>query len=155
MLAVYGIGLPAFVLHKMLQPLFYAREDSRSPFRYALVSMVVNLGIAIGLMPFIGFVAAALATTVAGWVMVWQLWRGSRKMGAAAQLDERFRKRLPRILLAAVAMGVVLWFSTLSLGPMLGTAGWRGIGLGLLVSVGMISYFAVAAVFWARSMFPI
>ncbi len=35
--AVYGIGLPAFVLQKVLQPLFFAREDTRRPFHYALV----------------------------------------------------------------------------------------------------------------------
>ena len=53
-LAIYGAGLPAFVLHKVLQPLFYAREDSRSPFRYALWSMGVNAAFAVGLMPVIG-----------------------------------------------------------------------------------------------------
>jgi putative peptidoglycan lipid II flippase len=41
-LAIYGVGLPAFVLQKVLQPLYYAREDTRRPFRYAVWSMVVN-----------------------------------------------------------------------------------------------------------------
>ena len=94
-LAIYGAGLPAFVLRKVLQPLFYAREDSRRPFRYALWSMGVNAAFAVGLMPVIGFSAAALATTVAGWTMVWQLWHGSRGMGDEAQLDDRLRRRLP------------------------------------------------------------
>ena len=52
-LAAYGAGLPAFVLHKVLQPLFYAREDTRRPFRYAVWSMVVNAGLAVALMPVI------------------------------------------------------------------------------------------------------
>ena len=85
MLAIYGAGLPAFVLHKVLQPLFYAREDSRSPFRFAIVSMLVNAVIAVGLMPYIGFAAAALATTLAGWMMAAQLWFGTRRMGDAAR----------------------------------------------------------------------
>jgi murein biosynthesis integral membrane protein MurJ len=42
-LAVYGAGLPAFVLHKVLQPLYFAREDTRTPFRYAVNSMFVNV----------------------------------------------------------------------------------------------------------------
>ena len=63
--AVYGLGLPAFVLQKVLQPLFYAREDTKSPFRYAVVAMVVNAGLAIGLAPAIGYMAAATATTTA------------------------------------------------------------------------------------------
>ncbi|OYW51692.1 MAG: murein biosynthesis integral membrane protein MurJ [Rhodobacterales bacterium 12-65-15] len=69
-LAAYGMGLPAFVLHKVLQPLYYAREDTRSPFRFAVWSMVVNAGLAVGLMPLIGFLAAAIATSAAAWTMV-------------------------------------------------------------------------------------
>ena len=46
--AVYGIGLPAFVLQKLLQPLFFAREDTKSPFRYAMVAMVINAALAFG-----------------------------------------------------------------------------------------------------------
>ena len=38
-LAVYGIGLPAFVLQKTLQPLYFSEEDTRTPFRYAVVAM--------------------------------------------------------------------------------------------------------------------
>ena len=74
--AVYGIGLPAFVLQKLLQPLFFAREDTRSPFRYAVVAMGINAVLAIGLASYIGWIAAAIATSAAGWAMVWLLLRG-------------------------------------------------------------------------------
>jgi putative peptidoglycan lipid II flippase len=142
-LAAYGLGLPAFVLHKVLQPLFYAREDTRRPFIYAVVSMFVNLVIAVGLLPFIGFVAAALATTLSGWVMVWQLWRGSRLMGIEAHLDARFRFRIWRILIASVVMGGVLVGMTILLGPALGSDGWRYPALALLVVSGIVAYFGV------------
>ena len=82
--AIYGAGLPAFVMQKVISPLYYAREDTRSPFRFAVHAMVVNAAVALGLAPFIGFIAAALGTTVAGWVMLWQLWRGTRPMGDIA-----------------------------------------------------------------------
>lgn len=141
-LAAYGLGLPAFVLQKVLQPLYYAREDTRRPFNYAVVSMVVNAGFAISLVPVIGFMAAALATTVSGWVMVWQLWRGSRGMGEAAHMDARFRSRIPRIAVASLLMGGVLWGASVALGPMLGTEGWRYLGLLILVLAGVVSYFA-------------
>lgn len=141
-LAIYGAGLPAFVLHKVFQPLYYAREDTRSPFRFAVWSMIVNAAIAIGLMPVIGFAAAALATTVAGWTMVWQLWFGTRSMGDAARFDARFRSRLPRILLASLVMGAALWGGTLLLGPMLGIQGWRYAGLAALVAIGIAAYAA-------------
>jgi len=92
--AVYGLGLPAFVLQKIFQPLYFAREDTKSPFKFALVSMVVNAVIAVGLWPYLDYLAAALATTLAGWTMAWQLWRGSRKFGQAGTFDARLRARL-------------------------------------------------------------
>ena len=141
-LAAYGIGLPAFVLHKVLQPLFYAREDTRSPFRYAVISMVVNAAFAVGFLPVMGFMAAALATTVSGWVMVAQLWWGSRRMGAEARFDDRFRARAPRIVLASFLMGAVLWGGSILLGPMIGTPGWRYLALLILVALGSLAYFA-------------
>lgn len=140
-LAIYGLGLPAFVLHKVLQPLFYAREDSRSPFVFALFSMLTNAVIAVGLLPYIGFSAAAWATTISGWVMVWQLWRGSRRMGTEAHFDARFKQRLPRILAASALMGLVLWAGAWVLGPWLHLAHWRYLALTLLCALGIVSYF--------------
>lgn len=143
-LAIYGAGLPAFVLHKVFQPLYYAREDSRSPFRFAVWSMIVNAVVAVGLLPLIGFSAAALATTLSGWTMVWQLWHGTRSMGDEARFDDRFRNRLPRILAASAIMGVALWGASVALGPALGTPGWRYAALAALVATGMLAY-ALAA----------
>lgn len=148
-LGIYGAGLPAFVLHKVLQPLFYAREDSRSPFRFALVSMILNAGLAFGLMPLIGFAAAALATTLSGWVMVWQLWRGSRAMGEEAHVDERLRARLPRIALAAGVMGLLLWLASMVLAPALALPGWRYGALAGLIALGLVSYFGTGHVIGA------
>ncbi len=139
-LAAYGLGLPAFVFQKVLQPLYYAREDTRRPFNYAVTSMIANAAIAIGLMPFIGFVAAALATSVSAWVMVWQLWRGSRNLGDAARFDARFRSRAPRVFLAAIAMGGVLWAVSQILGASFDVRGWQFVGLALLVGSGIVSY---------------
>ncbi|MBP6737887.1 MAG: polysaccharide biosynthesis C-terminal domain-containing protein, partial [Rhodobacteraceae bacterium] len=130
--------------HKVLQPLYYAREDSRSPFRYAVVSMVVNAGLALGLMPLIGFAAAAWATTISGWIMVAQLWWGSRRIGPEAQLDARLRQRLPRIAAACAVMGGVLWLGAQLLAEGLVSPGWRYGALALLVGAGMVSYFGTA-----------
>jgi len=138
--AIYGLGLPAFVLQKVLQPLYFAREDTRRPFHYAVVAMVVNVVIAIGLAPFIGWIAAAIATTVAGWAMVWLLLRGTRPFGDVARFDARFRRRLWRITLAALLMGAVLWAGVLVIGPFLGLSGWRWLALLVLILLGALSY---------------
>ena len=137
--AVYGLGLPGFVLQKALQPLFFAREDTRRPFYFALASLVVNAGIAIGLMPTFGFIAAAIGTTVSGWASVALLWFASRRMGVAATLDHRFRNRFWRILLASGLMGGLLWVAALALAPFLDLPTLRYGALAVLVSFAAVS----------------
>jgi putative peptidoglycan lipid II flippase len=139
-LAVYGAGLPAFVLQKVLQPLYFAREDTRSPFRYALVAMVVNAVAAVGFAYLLGFIGAAIGTTLAAWAMVWLLLRGRRSMGEVATFDARFTRRLWRIVLASVLMGAGLWSGVLVWGPLLGLPGWKYVGLAILVGGGILVY---------------
>ena len=138
--AIYGAGLPAFVLQKVFQPLYFARENTRTPLNYAIVALVVNAAIAIGLAPVVGFIAAAFGATLAGWAMAWLLWRGARSMGEAAQLDDRFSRRIGRIVAASAVMGAVLWLTALMLGDALVAPTLRYAALALLIGIGMASY---------------
>jgi putative peptidoglycan lipid II flippase len=147
--AIYGLGLPAFVLQKVMQPLYFAREDTRRPFRFAVWAMAVNAVVAVGLAPVIGYIAAALATTVAGWTMVWQLSRGARDMGAAAGWDERLRARLPRVLAASAAMGALLVGLAWPLAGALAAPGLRYAALAALVAAGIAGYAAFGVAFRA------
>jgi putative peptidoglycan lipid II flippase len=139
--AIYGLGLPAFVMQKILQPQFFARGDTKSPFRYALVAMAVNAVLAIGLIPLLGWLAPAVATTLAGWAMVVLLLRGTRPFGEVAQFDARFHSRLWRICVAALVMGVILWGAVLVLDPFLYMSGWRYLALLALVTTGFVAFF--------------
>jgi putative peptidoglycan lipid II flippase len=141
--AIYGLGLPAFVLQKTLQPLFFAREDTKRPFFYALAAMIVNLVLAIGLSIPLGFIAAAIATTATGWAMVGLLMWGARSMGDAARFDARFKSRIWRIIGASVAMGAILMVAAIILGPMLGLATWRYLALLILIAIGVVGYFGI------------
>lgn len=142
--AIYGLGLPAFVLQKILQPLFFAREDTRRPFHYAVVSMVVNAALAIGLAPVVGWIAPAIATTVAAWVMVALLRVGAKSYGDVAKFDTRFRSRIWRMVIASAVMGAALWFGNVTLSPFLGIPWWRALALMVLIGIGMTSYFGTA-----------
>ncbi|TRD22367.1 murein biosynthesis integral membrane protein MurJ [Palleronia caenipelagi] len=117
-LAIYGLGLPAFVLQKVWQPLYFAREDTRTPFRYALGALIINAVIAIGLAPVFGYLAAALGTTLAGWGMAFLLIRGTGGMGEAAQIDTQMRRRTPRIIAASALMGAVVWVAARLMEPL-------------------------------------
>jgi putative peptidoglycan lipid II flippase len=139
-LAIYGLGLPAFVLQKLQQPLFFAREDTRSPFRYALVAMVVNAGLAFGLLPVLGWLAPAVAATTSAWVMSGLLFIGARKFGDVAQFDARYLSRIVRIIAASLAMGAFLWALAWGLAPMMQADGWRYLALAVLITVGIGGY---------------
>src|SRR5215468_6151156 len=54
-LAAYSAGLPAYVLVKALTPGYFAREDTATPFRYAIISLVANIILSVGLFQLIGF----------------------------------------------------------------------------------------------------
>ncbi|SDX08581.1 putative peptidoglycan lipid II flippase [Albimonas donghaensis] len=143
--AIYGAGLPAFVLQKIAQPVFFARENTTDPFRYALWGMGINVVAAVGLTPVLGFASAALATTLAAWANLFLLWRGARRYGPSARPDARMIHRAPRILAASLVMGVAAWGLEALLAPALALSGWRYAALAGLV-LGSAAVYGVALV---------
>ncbi len=150
--AIYGVGLPAFVLQKVLQPLYFAREDTRTPFRFALVGMAVNAALAFGLKPYVGWIAPAIAASAAGWAMVLLLWIGARRMGGVAQFDARFYDRSWRILLASLIMGGVIFGLYSQLTWLFHLATWRYLAMLGLIAVGAVVYFGSAQALGAMNL---
>ena len=138
--AVYGLGLPAFVLQKLYQPLFFAREDTKSPFYFALVALAVNAVVALCLRPYFGFLSAAYGATFAGWAMLVCLWWGSRKFGEAAHLEPALLAKVGRIILASVMMGATVWSVTALISPILQISGYRVLALVIILIVGVGGY---------------
>ncbi|WP_417249581.1 murein biosynthesis integral membrane protein MurJ [Celeribacter sp.] len=140
--AIYGAGLPAFVMQKVLQPLYFARENTRTPFHFALYAMVINVVVAVGLSFWIGYLAAAVATSLAAWGMVLMLWIGKRSMGVDVTTDARLAQRLPRILVASLVMGGYVYGIDIALAPVYAVS--RGLAVLILVFSGIVVYFATA-----------
>lgn len=75
----YGWGVPAFVLLRILAPPFFARQDTKRPMRYALVSVAVNIAVGAGIFFALrstgapGYVGLAIGAATAAWVNVAQL----------------------------------------------------------------------------------
>ncbi len=109
----FASGLPAFSLTKVFQPGFYAREDTATPMRFAIVSVAVNIVGSLVLSRWFGHVGIAMATSVAAWVNAGLLGATLSRRGFFV-LDDRLRARLPRIVAAGVIMGAMLlagnWF---------------------------------------------
>ncbi|WP_417486858.1 murein biosynthesis integral membrane protein MurJ [Maricaulis sp.] len=100
----FAVGLPAFVLIKVLSPGFFAREDTMTPMKFAAIGVAVNLVLGLGLFfgP-LGFAGLAIATAVAGWVNMILLAVTLSRRGLL-EPDIRLLGKLPRILLACAAM---------------------------------------------------
>jgi putative peptidoglycan lipid II flippase len=103
----YGWGVPAFVLIRVLQPAFFARQDTRSPMKFGLISVAVNIVFGIGLFRLIGFSGIAAATAIASWLTVAQLFAGLWRKKTYRPSPAAW-SRLIRIALASAAMGVFL-----------------------------------------------
>ncbi|HKR93548.1 murein biosynthesis integral membrane protein MurJ, partial [Novosphingobium sp.] len=139
-LAAFSIGLPSYILVKVLTPGFYARQDTSTPVRYAMISMVVNLaGNLILILP-LKHMGPPLATAIASSINVLMLYLTLVRR-RHFHLDARLRRRAPRLALAALAMGVVLWFGQDLMTPYIhGTWLVRGLALAVLVSAGGLVY---------------
>lgn len=139
-LAAFSVGLPSYILVKVLTPGFYARQDTRTPVRYAMISMVVNLVANLALIVPLQHMGPPLATALASTLNVAMLYRTLVKRGHFT-VDARLKRRAPRLALAAVAMGVALWFGQGLMAPYVhGTWLVRGLALAVLVSSGGLVY---------------
>ena len=103
----YGWGVPAFVLQRILQPVFFARQDTKTPMRFSLISVAVNIALGVALFFVIGIPGVAAATSVAAWITVIQMWFAIRKSGAYAP-SKRAIFKLTRVAAASLAMGAAL-----------------------------------------------
>ena len=133
-LMTQSIAVPAFLLVKVLAPGFYARQDTRTPVKAAVVSVIAN---ALFTLLFFGGVLwlteagqaalaktgghvfaalehlpgthalLALAIALAGWLNALQLWWYLRR-AAVYEVQPGWRHFLRQIVVASVAMVLVL-----------------------------------------------
>ncbi|MDA7863391.1 murein biosynthesis integral membrane protein MurJ [Akkermansiaceae bacterium] len=137
-LAAFAIGLPGYVLIKVLQPGYFAREDTKSPMKMAGVTVLVNIVMSLALFPFYGHVGLAFATSVAAWVNVALLWFGLR--GFVNFQGENW-KRLLGMVIASSVMALALVFAKPLLAPWLGDIFWqKAIAMTLLMALGVVVY---------------
>jgi putative peptidoglycan lipid II flippase len=143
-LAAFALGLPAYVLIKVLTPGFHARQDTATPVRIAVASMLVNLVGNLLLIWPLGHIGIALSTALAAWVNAGALFIVLRRRGQFA-IDARLRRSTLRLLAAAVVMvGVLLLLNPL-LAPFTGGS-WlaRIAALAVLIGSGGLAYLVAA-----------
>jgi putative peptidoglycan lipid II flippase len=143
----YGLGTPAFVLGQLYSRAFFARQDTKSPMRFALISVAVNIVAGLVLFHLVGFQGIAAATSIAAWLNVVQM---AAKLG---RLDyrpsARTWSRLVRILAASLVLAAAMAaaahfrglieapFQSVRLGHVFGA---KEIAVGLIVVVVGLAY---------------
>ena len=129
-LTALSFGLPAFALVKVLLPAFYARQDTRTPVRAGVASLIANMLMNI---VFVGILflfwrapddlaggwfagiarvpglhmALALASALASYLNLWLLWRSLRRQGIFVR-QPGWGTHLMRLAGACAAMVAVL-----------------------------------------------
>jgi putative peptidoglycan lipid II flippase len=106
-----ALGLPAHVLVKTLSPAFFAREDTWTPLLATLKGFVLAIALALLLGHFLGVAGIAIGLTFGAWSTASSLIRqGTTSFGLSLDVDAR--RRLPRIVTAALIMGGLLWLAS-------------------------------------------
>ena len=106
-LQAFAVGLPALVLVKIAAPGFFARQDTTTPFRYAVVSVAVNVSFSLAVFWWLHHVGLALATSVAAIVNMVLLLRGLVRRGDYAW-TRPLRQTIAAALVGSAVMGAAL-----------------------------------------------
>lgn len=137
--ALYALGVPAFVLLKAAGAIFYAREDAKTPLRYALWSIALNTILAAAGAWLWDWRAIPLATSIAAWFNLALLWRGAAH-DPARVIDARLKRRAPRFLLASAIMAALVLAADRAIMPGLAGSSLRYLGLAAIVGGAMAAY---------------
>jgi putative peptidoglycan lipid II flippase len=139
-LAAFSLGLPSYILVKVLTPGYYARQDTKTPVQFAIISMAVNLVLNLVFIVPLAHMGPPLATAIASTVNVAMLYYTLHKRGHFTP-DARLKRRVWRLMLAAFAMGAVLWLLQDRLMPYVhGSWEVRSTAMAVLVGAGCVVY---------------
>jgi putative peptidoglycan lipid II flippase len=106
-LRAYGLGLAAFMLIKVLAPGYFARQNTRTPVRIAVIAMVANMVLNLLLIIPLQHAGLALATSLSAYLNALLLYLGLKR-AKVYQPEPGWKIFLGRMLLANLIMGLLL-----------------------------------------------
>ncbi|MGB5276976.1 MAG: murein biosynthesis integral membrane protein MurJ [Gammaproteobacteria bacterium] len=149
-LMAYVIGLPAFILIKVLAPGYYSRQDTKTPVKIAIIAMLSNMVLNIlFVVPMVMLqyeaphVGLALATSSSGYINAILLYRGLRRSGVYAPLQGWVNMTV-KMLVALACMSALVFYLT----PGLEIWTWltpieRVLYLGSIIGLALLVYVAM------------
>jgi putative peptidoglycan lipid II flippase len=156
-LAAYAVGLIPFVMIRSAVATFYARKDTATPVKAALIGVAANVGLKLALVGSLAQVGLALATAVGAWINLLLVVLFAVRAGYL-ELDSALTKSLARFVVCGAVLWAALWFAakfaSVYLAPM--SAFRDETVLLLLAAVGTLVYaFSIVLLFgrgWLRSL---
>ena len=150
----FSAGLPAYVLIRVLQPGFFAREDTLTPTWFAGISAAINIAVSLLLFPHLQHVGIAIATSLAAWAnaVLLAIWLGRRGHFSLAPTEWG---RHGLIIAASVAMAIVLYGLAYVMSPFFSAHAHlvvQLVALAFLCTLGFVLYFALVHVSGAQPM---
>ncbi|MFT3722785.1 MAG: murein biosynthesis integral membrane protein MurJ [Hyphomonadaceae bacterium] len=145
----FAWGVPAFVLAKVFTPPFFARQKSKRPMQFSLVSVLITVGVGATLwywLPTVGrdgAIGLGIATSFGAWVNVFLL-AGTLAREKVYAMGPAVWSRMFRLVLASTIMGVFAGFCAWQY-PMLASLFWRKeVAVIAVIVVGVVIYTAAA-----------
>jgi putative peptidoglycan lipid II flippase len=150
-LSAYAFGLLPFVLIRSAVATFFARGDTATPVKAALIAAAVNIAFKFMLMGPLAQVGLALATSIGAWINLGLvIWFGIR--AGHIRIDARLRQSAIKLAAAGLTLALALWLSSAPVARL--ATGWRGIddiaALTLLAAVGLIVYGGMVLALFGR-----
>ncbi len=142
-LRAFAIGIPAFMLIKILAAGFYARQDIKTPVKVAVLALITNTTLNFILIFPLAHAGLALSTSIAAWLNAGCL-AGILLKRKIFTFDQGIRNFLIKVGLANVAMVVILILLQPAISKWLAWGGlYRGMHLLFYLIAAVLTYFAV------------
>nr|WP_255703509.1 murein biosynthesis integral membrane protein MurJ [Lysobacter sp. GX 14042] len=146
-LLAMATGIPAFMLTRILLPAFYSRQDTKTPMRAAIWTVIANVVLTVALVtplwladnPY-AHTGIALATALAGMLNAALLWRYLKREGVYRP-QPGWTRWLLRILAALAVMAIVVVLARNQVGEWTALpALWRWAWLLAVIGAGALAY---------------
>jgi len=139
-LAAFATGLPAYVLGKVFVTSFFARQDTKTPVKIAILCVATNLFLNLILMRFFAHVGMAIATSIAAWLNTGLLVLALRRRGLFS-VSRHLRHLSLRLCLVCAMMAGGIFLLLDPLEPLLiGGIMHQISGIATLVTFGLVLF---------------
>jgi putative peptidoglycan lipid II flippase len=144
-LIAFAVGLPAYVLIRVLQPGYFSRKDTKTPTIFAGISVIANIGFSLLLFPSLQHVGIALATSIAAWL-------NAILLGVFLALRGHFSLTLSEwknhalVIACSLIMGAVLYGLAQHAGPIFASGysfPMQALSLLIICTYGFVLYFTL------------